>query len=112
MPAHASGLFDAASVERPGQEVTPAAAPISAVPMVMAAYDGAGSGLSVGLLIGAVAALVCVAIVVIVSFSGATSVLATKIVSTDSSIWMWAGGLAFLTVILGGVGLFIGKASE
>jgi len=25
---------------------------------------------------------------------------------------MWAGGLAGLTVILGGVGLFIGKASE
>ncbi len=112
MPAHASGLFEAASVERPGQEVTPATAPMSSVPMVMAAYDGAGSGLGAGLLIGAVAALVCVAIVIIVSFSGATSVLATKIASSDSSIWMWAGGLAVLTGVLGGVGLFIGKASE
>ena len=111
LPAHASGLFEAASVERPGQEVT-TSAPSSAVPMVMEVYDGAGSGLGMGLLIGAVAALVCVAIVVIVSFAGATSLLATKIASTDSSIWMWAGGLAFLTVILGGVGLFIGKASE
>ncbi len=112
MPAHASGLFEAASVERPGQEVTPTTGPTAAVPMVIEAYDGAGSGLGVGMLIGAVAALVCVAIVIIVSFNGATSVLATKIASSDSSIWMWAGGLAGLTVILGGVGLFIGKASE
>ncbi len=112
MPAHASGLFEAASVERPGQEVTPTVGSAAAVPMVIEAYDGAGSGLGVGMLIGAVAALVCVAIVIIVSFSGATSVLATKIASSDGSIWMWAGGLAGLTVILGGIGLFIGKASE
>ncbi len=92
--------------------MTPSAGPMAAVPMVIEAYDGAGSGLGVGMLIGAVAALVCVAIVIIVSFNGATSVLATKIASSDSSIWMWAGGLAGLTVILGGVGLFIGKASE
>ncbi len=112
MPAHASGLFEAASVERPGQEVTPSVGPTAAVPMVIEAYDGGGSGLGVGLLIGAVAALVCVAIVIIVGFNGATSVLATKIAASDSSIWMWAGGLGGLTVILGGVGLFIGKASE
>jgi len=112
LPAHASGLFEAASVERPGQEVTPTVGPTAAVPMVIEAYDGAGSGLGVGLLIGAVAALVCVAIVSIVSLGGATSVLATKIASSDSSIWMWAGGLGGLTVVLGGVGLFIGKASE
>ena len=112
MPAHASGLFEAASVERPGQEVTPSVGPSAAVPMVIEAYDGAGSGLAVGMLVGAVAALVCVAIVIIVSLGGATSILATKIGASDSSIWMWAGGLAALTVILGGVGLFIGKASE
>jgi len=112
MPAHASGLFEAASVERPGQEVTPTVGPTAAVPMIIEAYDGAGSGLGVGMLVGAVAALICVAIIIIVSLGGATSVLATKIASSDSSIWMWAGGLAGLTVILGGVGLFIGKASE
>ncbi len=112
LPAHASGLFEAASVERPGQEVTPSVGPTAAVPMVIEAYDGAGSGLGVGMLIGAVAALVCVAVVIIVSLNGATSVLATKIAASDSSIWMWAGGLGGLTVILGGVGLFIGKASE
>jgi len=112
MPAHASGLFEAASVEQPGQEVTPTVGPTAAVPMIIEAYDGAGSGLGVGMLVGAVAALICVAIIIIVSLGGATSVLATKIASSDSSIWMWAGGLAGLTVILGGVGLFIGKASE
>ena len=111
LPAHASGLFEAASVERPGQEVTPATVP-AGLPMMVEAYDGASSGLGAGLLIGAVASLVCVAIIAIVGAGGATSVLATKIASTDSSIWMWAGGLLGLTVVLGLIGLFIGKASE
>ena len=111
LPAHASGLFEAAAVERPGQEVTPATVP-AGLPMMMEAYDGAGSGLGAGLLIGAVASLVCVAIVAIVGTGGATPVLATMIASTDSSIWMWAGGLLAMTVILGLIGLFIGKASE
>ncbi len=111
LPAHASGLFEAASVERPGQEVTPSAVP-AGLPMMVEAYDGAGSGLGAGLLIGTVASLVCVAIVAIVGAGGATSVLAKKIASSDTSIWMWAGGLLALTVILGLIGLFIGKASE
>jgi len=110
IPAHASGLFEAASAERPVQESTLSAAP-AGVPMVMEVYDGAGSGLGAGLLIGALAALVCVAIVAIVGVGGATAVLATKIAATDSSIWMWAGGLAGMTVVLGLVGVFIGKAS-
>jgi hypothetical protein len=110
IPAHASGLFEAASAERPVQEVAAGASAVG-VPMVMEIYDGSGSGLGAGLLIGAVAALVCVAIVAIVGVGGATSVLATKIAATDSSIWMWAGGLAGLTIVLGLVGLFIGKAS-
>jgi len=110
IPAHASGLFEAASAERPVQEVTAGASAVG-VPMVLEIYDGSGSGLGAGLLIGAVAALVCVAIVAIVGVGGATSVLATKIAATDSSIWMWAGGLAGVTIVLGLVGLFIGKAS-
>ena len=111
LPAHASGLFEAAAVERPGQEVTPATVP-AGLPMMVEAYDGAGSGLGAGLLIGTVASLVCVAIVAIVGTGGATSVLAMKIASSDNSIWMWTGGLLAITVVLGLVGLFIGKASE
>ena len=112
IPAHASGLFEAASAERPPKEALTSGAAPAGVPMVLEIYDGAGSGLGAGLLIGAIAALVCVAIVAIVGVGGATSVLATKIAATDSSIWMWAGGLAGMTIVLGLVGLFIGKASE
>ncbi len=110
IPAHASGLFEAAGAERPVQEAAPGEAP-AGVPMVLEAYDGAGSGLGAGLLIGAIAALVCVAVVSIVGVGGATSVLATKIAANNGSIWMWAGGLAGVTAVLGLVGLFIGKAS-
>ena len=82
------------------------------MPVMIEAYDGSGSGLGAGLLIGALAALVCVAIVGIVGVSGATPMLATKIASSGNSVMMWAGGLLGVTIILGLVGLFIGKASE
>jgi len=110
IPAHASGLFEAAA-EKPGEEMAmpPGAA---AMPVVIEAYDGGGSGLGAGLLVGALAALVCVAIVGIVGVSGGTSVLATKIASSTNSVMMWAGGLLGVTIILGLIGLFIGKASE
>jgi hypothetical protein len=82
------------------------------MPVMVEAYDGTGSGLGAGLLIGALAALVIVAIVGIVGASGATPVLATKIASSSSSVMIWGGGLIGVTIILGLVGLFIGKASE
>jgi hypothetical protein len=110
IPAHASGLFEAAA-EKPGEEVAPPPG-AAAMPVMIEAYDGSGSGLGAGLLIGALAALVCVAIVGIVGVSGATPMLATKIASSGNSVMMWAGGLLGVTIILGLVGLFIGKASE
>jgi hypothetical protein len=109
IPAHASGLFEAAA-EKPGEEVAPP--PGAAMPVMVEAYDGSGSGLGAGLLVGALAALIVVAIVGIVGASGATPVLATKIASSSSSVMIWAGGLLGVTIILGLVGLFIGKASE
>jgi hypothetical protein len=112
IPAHASGLFEAAA-EKPGGEEVVAAAPGAApLPVLIEAYDGSGSGLGAGLLIGALVALVCVAIVGIVGVSGATSVLATKIAASSNSVMMWAGGLLGVTIVLGLIGLFIGKASE
>ncbi|MHC4217303.1 MAG: hypothetical protein ACYSU7_02495 [Planctomycetota bacterium] len=110
IPAHASGLFEAAAAEKPGEEIAPP--PGAAVPMVIEAYDGSGSGLGAGLLIGALAALVCVAIVGIVGVSGATPLLATKIGASANSVMMWGAGLLGVTIVLGLVGLFIGKASE
>jgi hypothetical protein len=80
-----------------------------AMPMVVEAYDGAGSGFSVGMLIGAVAALVCTGIVVIVATSGATPELA---MTFADQLWIWVGGLAGLSLLAGLIGFFIGKASE
>jgi hypothetical protein len=110
IPAHASGLFEAAA-DKPGEDVA-APAGAASMPVVIEAYDGSGSGLGAGLLIGALAALVCVAIIGIVGVGGATPLLATKIASSGNSVMMWAGGLLGVTIILGLVGLFIGKASE
>ncbi len=108
IPQNASGLFEAAAAEG-GTEEAVATAGIAAMPMVMEAYDGAGSGLGVGLIVGALASLVCVALIVIVGIFGATPDLAMKFAS---NIWMWAGGLLGLTVVFGLIGWFIGKSSE
>ncbi len=79
------------------------------MPVVIEAYDGGGSGLGAGLLLGALAALVCVAIIAIVGVTGASPALAQ---SFAQNLWLWFGGLLGLTVVLGLVGLFVGKASE
>lgn len=105
IPANASGLFEAAAPEA-GDERRGVAI---AMPVMVEVYDGAGSGLGAGLLIGAMAAMICVAIAVIVGVAGGTAGLVTAFAS---SLWIWAGGLLGLTVILGLVGLFLGKASE
>jgi len=107
IPANASGLFEAAGTETASEEPMEAAA--MSVPMVVESYDGTGSGLAVGLMIGALASLICVAIVAIVGVSGATPDLAMKFAS---NLWAWVGGLLAVTVILGLVGVFIGKASQ
>lgn len=103
IPANASGLFEAAGAE------TETRAGAMAMPMMMEVYDGAGSGLGAGLLIGALVAMVCVAIISVVGVWGATPGLATMFAE---NLWMWAGGLAGITLIFGLVGLFLGKASE
>ncbi len=109
IPAHASGLFEAAGTESPGDAVAAEPTGMTSMPVVIEAYDGGGSGLGAGLLVGAFAALVCVAIIVIVGVTGATPALAQ---SFAQSLWVWFGGLFGLTVVLGLVGMFVGKASE
>lgn len=106
IPANASGLFEAA--EAPVEELS--AAPVGAVgiPMVMEAYDGSWSGIGVGLMIGALVALVSVAIIIFIAVGGGTSGLA---VMMSGNLMMWLGGLAGITFILGIFGWFIGRAS-
>jgi hypothetical protein len=110
IPANASGLFEATAPEASADEIR--RGPVVAVPLVYESYDGSGSGLGAGLLIGAMAALVCVAIVVFVGVSGATPKLATMFASSSSSLYIWTGGLLAVTIICGLVGMFLGKASE
>ncbi|MHC5023720.1 MAG: helix-turn-helix domain-containing protein [Planctomycetota bacterium] len=109
IPANASGLFEAAGEGTPEELTAPmGAAGAAAMPMVVEAYDGSGSGLGAGMLIGALAALVCVAVIVIVGVSGATPGLA---ITFSSQLMVWAGGLLGVTIVFGLVGWFIGRAS-
>ena len=86
-----------------------AAGGIAAMPMVVEAYDGGGSGLAIGLGIGALAAMICTALIVAVGIFGTTPMLA---MTFAGNIWMWLGILAGGTLICGVVGWFIGKTSE
>ena len=64
------------------------------------------------MMLGALVALICVAIIVAVGIFGATPDLAMKMTASSNSLYIWSGGLLGVTVILGLIGLFIGKASE
>lgn len=110
IPANASGLFEATSAEPAAEDVR--GRPMAAMPVMVEAYDGSGSGLGAGLLIGAMAAMICIAIIVFVGVTGATPKLATMFASSSNSLYIWTGGLLAVTVICGLVGLFLGKASE
>ncbi len=114
LPANASGLFEAVSpAETAEPGAAPSAAPASggAAPMMMVEeeYDGAGSGLSVGLSIGALVAMIVLLVVLASELEGTASILTDAIAG---SLWIWTGGLAVGALVAGGIGLFIGRASE
>ena len=71
--------------------------------------DGGGSGLTVGLMVGAMASLLVAALVLVPMALGAGSQLAGTIAS---DIWMWVGALAGGTAFCGVVGFFIGRQLE
>lgn len=108
LPANASGLFDAAGAESGGNVVTSTGA-MAMMPMMVETYDGAWSGLGVGMMIGAFAALVCTMIIAMVAFTGAVPSLATMF---TGNLAVWAGGLLGVTIVCGLVGFFIGRATE
>ncbi|MGI9015363.1 MAG: helix-turn-helix domain-containing protein [Phycisphaerales bacterium] len=107
VPAHASGLFESAGAESPGNAI--GAAPISATPMLVEAYDGGWSGMGVGLMMGALGCLIAVGLMIAVAINGATPALATQMAG---NLWMWLGIFGGATLLLGIIGFFIGKASE
>lgn len=111
--ANASGLFEAAGAESGGNAVVgtvaPAAGGMALMPMVAESYDGKWSGLSAGLMIGSAAAMVVVGIIAATMSGGNASWIATAVAG---NLPVWAGGLLGVTAVAGGVGFFIGKATE
>jgi len=107
IPANASGLFDAAPSDMGEEMAQPSG--VAAIPMVVEAYDGSGSGLGVGMMIGALAALVCVALVVVVAVTGGTPELA---LTFGSNLMMYGGIILGATLVFGALGFVIGRASE
>ncbi len=109
-PASASGLFEA--VGDGGSGLDDIAAPVggmSAVPVMVEAYEGGWSGLGVGMGIVAVAALCLVALMAFVTGNGTLPAIAEMM---TSNLTVWAGGLVGGLIIFGLLGFFIGKASE
>lgn len=108
------GIFDAAG----GVESAPsslgeieASSPGVAPQVVVAAeaYDGAGSGWTGGLLLGALVALTITALVTVSGMQGLVTDLTVKLAENVAAYAV--GGLLVLAVILAVIGLFLGKAT-
>jgi excisionase family DNA binding protein len=105
--ANATGLFESAEPEQqsPAQESTPMGIPALAT----YAYDGKWSGIGVGLLVGAVLAMVAIGIMLVTSIMGVTPQLSSMV---SGDVMVWGGGLLGFAIIAALIGMFIGKASE
>ena len=111
--ANASGLFEAAGAESGGNAVigtvTPMPGMAGGLTMVAEAYDGKWSGLAGGLMIGSAAAMILVGIFAASMSIGTPASLATTFAE---NLPLWGGGLLGVLLVSGGVGFFIGKATE
>lgn len=103
--AGASGLFEAVNTA-PGF----GAAPAPTTGMAIAeAYDGAWSGVGVGLMIAAFVGLIVSALIVLSSALSGSSGIAS---SFSGNVLAWGGSLAGIAAVFGLVGFFVGRASE
>ncbi|MFG0329644.1 MAG: hypothetical protein ACF8PN_07050 [Phycisphaerales bacterium] len=100
----ASGLFESDTPEADSD----AAAGQLVMPTVVEAYDPAWSGAGVGFAIGALAALVISCFILLTAFSGAVAQMATTFAD---NYWIVVGAFGGVTLILGVVGYFIGRAT-
>lgn len=111
--ANASGLFEAAGAESGGNAVMGTVAPVAPgmamMPMVAETYDGKWSGLGSGLMIGSAVALVLAGLIVTTLSFGTPAGIASTFAE---NLPIWGGGLLGVVLIAGGVGFFIGKATE
>lgn len=103
--AGTSGLFEAVNASP-----SYGAAPAAATGMVMAeAYDGAWSGVGVGLMVAAAVGLVVAGLIALSVVFGAGSGVAANF---SSNLLAWGGSLAGIAAVFGLVGFFVGRASE
>lgn len=85
-------------------------ATIAAVPGE--AFDGGGSGLSIGFLFGAIVALVLTAFVAASMIMGKSIQLTHALAGEpeNSMLLVYCGGLLVLSIVLGAIGYFVGKS--
>jgi hypothetical protein len=101
----ASGLFEAVQ-SSPGF----GAPPIPTTGMTVAeAYDGAWSGVGVGLMLAAFVGLAVAGMIAVAAAFGAGSGIAASFASNTLA---WGGSLAGIAAVFGLVGFFVGRASE
>jgi excisionase family DNA binding protein len=115
METGASGPSGLENLGEPSPVEPSAAAPAGGgAPVTYAAaaepYDPAGSGLATGMFLGTTATLVLGLMAVVASLAGARSQITTLMTSNDNSVFIWCGGLLVVSILLGVLGMFIGKA--
>lgn len=74
-------------------------------------YDGAGSGLAVGLAIGSLISLAVSTLVVFTALVGDQTVAGIA-QSIAGNLWMYVGIFAGVTLIAGIIGWFVGKTFQ
>ncbi len=117
-PKNASGIFGGATSESGINEAAvvssgsvPTMVPTFAGTAVAASeiYSGSWSGLTVGLLVPCIVGLTATAAMLVVKTLGGTPELAVMFAQD----WMtWTGGFAGAIAVCGGIGFFVGKATE
>jgi len=116
-PKNASGIFGGAASESGINEAVVGGGGLgSAVPAFATAamvgseiYSGSWSGLTIGLLVPTIVGLSATAAMLVIKTLGGTPDLAVMF----SSDWiMWTGGYAGAIAVCGGIGFFVGKATE
>ena len=116
-PKNASGIFGGAASESGINEAVVGGGALgSAVPSFAGAamagseiYSGSWSGLTIGLLVPTIVGLSATAAMLVIKTLGGTPDLAIMF----SSDWiMWTGGYAGAIAVCGGIGFFVGKATE
>ncbi len=102
----ASGLFAS-----PAGEVAAAPGGAMVMPASVEYYDGAGSGLAVGLAIGSLISLAVSTLVVFTALVGDQTVAGIA-QSIAGNLWMYVGIFAGVTLIAGIIGWFVGKTFQ